>query len=50
MNAKEATNLANRLDCTKVVPIHYGELVGTEKDLSEFLKLTKKDVEVLIKK
>ena len=50
MNATEAANLANRLDCKIVVPIHYGELVGTEKDLKEFIDLTKKRVEVLIKK
>lgn len=50
MNAKEAADLANKIDSKVIVPIHYGELVGTEEDLKEFLKLTDKDVEVLIGK
>lgn len=50
MNAKEAADLANKIDSKIIVPIHYGELVGTEEDLKEFLKLTDKDVEVLIGK
>lgn len=50
MNAKEASDLANKIDSKVIVPIHYGELVGTEKDLEKFLKLTDKDVEVLIGK
>lgn len=49
MNAKEAAELANKLDTKIVVPIHYGELVGTDKDLKEFVELTNKQVEVLIK-
>lgn len=49
MNAEEAANLANKIECKTVVPIHYGELVGTEEDLKEFIELTKKHVEVLIK-
>lgn len=50
MNAKEAAGLANKMDSKIIIPIHYGELVGTEEDLEEFLKLTDKDVEVLIGK
>jgi L-ascorbate metabolism protein UlaG (beta-lactamase superfamily) len=50
MNAKEAANLANTIDCKKVVPIHYGEIVGTREDLEEFINYTNKEVEVLIKK
>lgn len=50
MNAKEAAGLANKMDSKIIIPIHYGELVGTEEDLDEFLKLTDKDVEVLIGK
>ena len=48
MNTKEAADLANRLDCKVIVPIHYGELVGTKEDLENFLELTNKHVEVLI--
>lgn len=50
MNAKEAADLANKIDSEIIVPIHYGELVGTEEDLKEFLRLADKDVEVLIGK
>ena len=49
MNWKDAAELANIIDCKKVVPIHYGEIVGTINDLNEFIKLTNKEVEVLIK-
>ncbi len=49
MNAKEAAELANKIDTRIVVPTHYGELVGTEKDLNDFIELTNKQIEVLIK-
>ena len=48
MNAKEAAELANKIDTKIVVPIHYGELVGTKEDLNEFIKLTHKEIKVLI--
>lgn len=48
MNAKEAASLANMIDAKIVVPIHYGEIVGTKKDLEQFIKLTNKDTEILI--
>ena len=48
MNAKEAASLANRLDIKVVIPTHYGELVGTKEDLEEFIKLTEKQIQVLI--
>lgn len=49
MNAKEAADLTNKIDSRIIVPIHYGELVGTKEDLEEFIKLTNKQVKVLIK-
>lgn len=49
MNAEEAAELADKIDAKVVVPIHYGTLVGTKEDLKEFIKLTNKKVEVLIK-
>ncbi len=49
MNAEEAADLADKIDAKVVVPIHYGTLVGTKEDLKEFIKLTNKKVEVLIK-
>ncbi len=48
MSAKEASELANMLDAKVIVPIHYGEIVGTEKDLAQFINLTQKEVKVLI--
>ena len=49
MNAEEAAELANKIDTKIVVPTHYAELVGTDKDLKEFIELTNKEVKVLIK-
>ena len=49
MNAEEAANLANKIKANAVVPIHYGEIVGTQKDLEKFIKLTNKEIKVLIK-
>lgn len=48
MNAKEAASLANMIDAKIIVPIHYGEIVGTKKDLEQFIKLTNKDTKILI--
>ena len=49
MNPQEAADLANKTECKIVVPTHYAELVGTKEDLDEFIKLTNKEVKVLIK-
>lgn len=48
MNYEEAANLANTVNAKIIVPTHYGELVGNNKDLENFMKLTKKKVNVLI--
>ncbi len=48
MNANEASNLANKIDAKIIVPIHYGQIVGTEEDLKKFLALTRKETKVLI--
>lgn len=48
MNAKEAASLANELNIKVVIPTHYGELVGSKEDLEEFIKLTEKQIKVLI--
>lgn len=48
MNAEEAADLANKIDAQVIIPIHYGELVGTKDDLDKFLELTDKEVKVLI--
>lgn len=49
MNAKEAADLANNINSKVIVPIHYAELVGRKEDADEFIKLTNKEVKVLIK-
>ena len=49
MNAKEAANLANKINAKIIVPIHYGEIVGTREDFTQFQKLTQKEVRELIK-
>ena len=48
MDAKEAADLANKIDGKIIVPIHYGEIIGTKEDLERFIKLTNKQVKVLI--
>lgn len=48
MNSQEAAELANKIECNIVVPTHYAELVGTKKDLDEFIRLTNKEIKVLI--
>lgn len=48
MNAKEAADLANNIECKIVVPTHYLELVGTKEDLEEFINIANKKIEVLI--
>lgn len=48
MNAEEAAELANTINAITIIPIHYGEIVGNKDDLDEFIKLTNKNVKVLI--
>ena len=49
MNPQEAAELANKIECKLVIPTHYAELVGTKEDLDEFIRLTNKEIKVLIK-
>ena len=46
MNAKEAAEFTNILNPKKVIPIHYGLVVGTEYDLDTFKQLLNKKKEV----
>ena len=48
MNAKEAADLANNIECKIVIPTHYLELVGTKEDLEEFIRLINKEIKVLV--
>lgn len=51
MNYKEAAELTNIIKPKIVVPIHYGLIVGTTEDATEFAKLINKDItcKILIK-
>lgn len=46
MNATEAAEFTNILNPKKVIPIHYGLVVGTEYDLDTFKQLLNRKIEV----
>lgn len=46
MNATEAAEFTNILNPKKVIPIHYGLVVGTEYDLDTFKQLLNKKIEI----
>ncbi len=46
MNAKEAAKFTNDIDPKKVIPIHYGLVVGTKDDLDIFKSLLNKNIEI----
>ena len=48
MNYKEAAELANIIKPKIVVPIHYGIIVGTKEDATNFKELINKDIECKI--
>lgn len=49
MDYKEAAELANLLKAKKIIPIHYGEIVGEKEDAKRFAVLVKgKEVEIQI--
>lgn len=45
MNFKAAAQLVNCIQPKIAVPIHYGSVVGTQKDAEEFLKLLNPEIE-----
>ncbi|OQX84304.1 MAG: hypothetical protein B6D53_00165 [Candidatus Omnitrophica bacterium 4484_49] len=47
MNAEEAAQAAKRMNAKKVIPMHYGKIVGSDKDLEIFKSSLPPDVEVL---
>lgn len=49
MTAAEAASFANELKPKVVVPIHYGLVVGDEKDLNQFSSLLNKEIQLEIK-
>lgn len=46
MDSKEAAQFINILNPKKVIPIHYGLIVGTKNNLEEFKKLVNDSIEV----
>ena len=47
MNAKEAAEAANLIKPKIAVPMHYGDIVGTEDDAKKFKSLCKVEVKIL---
>lgn len=47
MTAKEAAQAANDMNLKIAVPMHYGTIVGSEKDAEEFKKLCKVETTIL---
>lgn len=48
MTYKEAAELVNTVNPKKVIPMHYGEIVGKKEDAIRLKKFIKKDIEVEI--
>jgi L-ascorbate metabolism protein UlaG (beta-lactamase superfamily) len=48
MNFEEAAKLINKIRPKVAVPIHYGSIVGTNKDAEDFIKLLNEDIKGLI--
>ena len=46
MDAKEAAEFTNKINPKKVIPIHYGLVVGTRNDLEIFKNLLNKNIEI----
>jgi L-ascorbate metabolism protein UlaG (beta-lactamase superfamily) len=49
MTAEEAAQAANTINPKVAIPMHYGEIVGSEKDAEKFKALAKCKVEILEK-
>jgi L-ascorbate metabolism protein UlaG (beta-lactamase superfamily) len=49
MTAEEAAQAANTINPKVAIPMHYGEIVGSEKDAEKFKALAKCEVEILKK-
>lgn len=45
MDSKEAVKLVNRMKPTFAVPVHYGSVVGTEKDAETFVQSLEEGIE-----
>lgn len=49
MNAKDAASLANAIGPKVAIPTHYGNIVGSEKDVEIFKENCSKNIDVVIK-
>ena len=49
MDYEEAANFTNDIKPKKVIPIHYGSIIGSENDFDKFKELINKDIEVIKK-
>ncbi len=49
MNAKESANFTNTIKPDVAIPIHWGDIVGSKKDVDEFIKNVKKPTKVVLK-
>lgn len=47
MNAKEASNAANVINPKFAIPMHWGSIVGSNKDAEEFKRLCRVEVRIL---
>ena len=50
MNAEEAAEAAVRIHPGIVVPMHWGEIVGSSEDVARFTELVPEDIEVVVMK
>ena len=48
MNSKEAAQLINEIQPKIAVPIHYGSVVGTKQDATDFIKLLHQSIKGII--
>ncbi len=48
MDFKEAAQLINEIQPKRAVPIHYGSVIGTEQDASDFIKLLHPNIKGMI--
>ena len=48
MNSKEAANFVNEIKPKIAIPIHYGSIVGTKQDATDFLNILNLEIEGLI--
>ena len=48
MDYKEAADYVNTIKPKKVIPIHYGTIVGSNLDANKFKELVDSDIEVII--